>query len=249
MIFGIIYSPVSFFIVFLTILIVGIWEFYQLFENPSHKSTKAFGIILGIIIYSMFFLDAMNGLQPKVFTLLIPLFFLMFFFNLYADTNRKKYAPFINILGALYVAIPMGLLSYLVFDNYAFKPYQVLGLIWLIWTNDSFAYFTGSLFGKKKLFERISPGKSWEGFFGGLVFTLAMGYGIGIYFEDTTKWVLFGFCISVFGTIGDLVESQMKRLAGAKDSGTILPGHGGVLDRFDALLFAIPFVFVVEVFF
>ena len=81
MIFGIIYSPVSFFIVFLTILIVGIWEFYQLFENPSHKSTKAFGIILGIIIYSMFFLDAMNGLQPKVFTLLIPLFFLMFFFS------------------------------------------------------------------------------------------------------------------------------------------------------------------------
>jgi len=147
------------------------------------------------------------------------------------------------------VAVPFSLLSYIVFpDGGNYEPLSLLGIIFLIWTNDSFAYFTGSLIGKTKLFERISPGKTWEGFFGGLFFCLGMGLLIGTYLENIPKWILFALIMSVFGTVGDLVESHMKRLAGMKDSGKILPGHGGVLDRFDALIFATPFIFVVDLF-
>lgn len=246
---GILLSPFSFMVVFLFFVIVGIWEIFLLFENPSKPRIKVFGIALGVILFGLTFLDAFKGIDQRLFALFIPAFTLLFFFNLYQNAQQKLFAPFINIIGVVYVALPFSLLNYLVFDNSGnYTPYHALALIFIIWANDSFAYFTGSLMGKNKLFESISPGKTWEGFFGGLVAALIMGYVFGVYFNQPIKWITIGFTMSVFGTIGDLVESQMKRLAGKKDSGTILPGHGGVLDRFDALLFTLPFVFAIELF-
>jgi phosphatidate cytidylyltransferase len=118
----------------------------------------------------------------------------------------------------------------------------------LIWANDTFAYIVGKSIGKHKLFERISPKKTIEGFIGGMIFTVAGAYILGQsnYFDFITpwQWMAFAAILVVFGTLGDLVESQLKRNAGVKDSGKIMPGHGGILDRLDSVLFAIPFLFL-----
>jgi phosphatidate cytidylyltransferase len=115
----------------------------------------------------------------------------------------------------------------------------------LIWTNDSFAYFSGRAFGKHKLFERISPKKTWEGTFGGILFTLLLGFIIGSYINkgEVLFWMISALIIAPGAILGDLLESLFKRSLAVKDSGKILPGHGGVLDRFDAALFTIPFFY------
>lgn len=242
------FSHLTFGIVFLFFVLAGIWEFYQLFDTPSHIRTRIFGLSLAALGFGLTFVDAHLGLNPKWYFMLVPGFFLLFFFNLYQQRQQKtNYAPFINIIGVVYVTLPFSLLNFLLYKpDGSYYPFGVLGLIFLIWANDSFAYLSGSQIGKNKLFERISPGKSWEGFIGGLAATMVVGYLLGLYLGDGVKWMIFAFMVSVFGTIGDLVESHMKRLSGKKDSGTILPGHGGVLDRFDGLIFALPFVYLVE---
>ncbi|WP_127845128.1 phosphatidate cytidylyltransferase [Psychroflexus aestuariivivens] len=130
-----------------------------------------------------------------------------------------------------------------------YKPnyeYVLVGTFVLIWTNDSFAYLVGKSFGKRKLFERISPKKTIEGFIGGAIFTMIMGYLIFIYIDilNWWAWLILAVIISVFGTLGDLVQSKFKRKADVKDSGKIMPGHGGIFDRMDSMLFSSTFVFI-----
>lgn len=161
------------------------------------------------------------------------------------------------MLGFFYVTVPMILLVFMLdllsdFETgYAFdETYPVLMILFLIWTNDTMAYFTGRMFGRNKLYESLSPKKTWEGFFGGMIFTIIVAFVLqhfNFIRKDAIDAVMIGLLVSVFGTIGDLFESMMKRQAGVKDSGIILPGHGGLLDRFDAFLLAIPFVFVYEI--
>ncbi len=122
----------------------------------------------------------------------------------------------------------------------------MLAFFGIIWTFDSFAYVTGTLTGKTKLFKKISPGKTIEGIIGGTTFAVLTAYIISLYSPtlNTVQWILLAIIISLTGTIGDLIESAIKRNAGVKDSGSFLPGHGGFLDRFDSLFFSVPFVFV-----
>ncbi|MCM4155915.1 phosphatidate cytidylyltransferase [Gramella sp. AN32] len=126
-----------------------------------------------------------------------------------------------------------------------FKPNLVIGIFFLIWTNDTFAYLVGKNFGKTKLYEKISPNKTIEGFLGGLVFTCIMSYLIYYYtkFLYPGVWLGMGVIISIFGTLGDLIQSKFKRQAGVKDSGKLMPGHGGLFDRLDSIIFASPFVY------
>ncbi|WBL21740.1 MULTISPECIES: phosphatidate cytidylyltransferase [unclassified Zunongwangia] len=126
-----------------------------------------------------------------------------------------------------------------------FKPKLVVGIFGLIWTNDTFAYIVGKNFGKRKLFERISPNKTVEGFIGGIIFTAIVSYFIADYtsFLNPLDWVGLAIFISVFGTLGDLIQSKFKRQAGVKDSGNLMPGHGGLFDRLDSIIFAAPFVY------
>jgi phosphatidate cytidylyltransferase len=128
-------------------------------------------------------------------------------------------------------------------DTYSYQI--ILGFFILLWTNDTGAYLSGKYFGKHKLFERISPKKTWEGSIGGGILTLAFAYVLSIYFTNLniTNWLIIGVLIAVFGGLGDLVESMLKRSLGIKDSGKLLPGHGGILDRFDGLLLSVPFVY------
>lgn len=151
------------------------------------------------------------------------------------------------IFTVVYTAIPfgfaLGLPKYFLNDNTF--TWEVFLLFVLIWSSDSFAYFAGRLFGKHKMAPKISPKKTWEGFAGGVVFTLILGYFIEQQFPDLRgNWMAVGFLTAVFAPLGDLVESQLKRTFGVKDSGNIIPGHGGILDRLDSFIIAAPVVYL-----
>ena len=149
------------------------------------------------------------------------------------------------IFTVIYVSLPFGFaLGLPRFFDGTFT-WEVFMLFVLIWSSDSFAYFTGRLFGKHKMAPKISPKKTWEGFAGGVFFTLILGYFIEQKFQELRgNWMVIGFLVSVFAPIGDLVESQLKRTFGVKDSGNIIPGHGGVLDRLDSFIIAAPVVYL-----
>ena len=160
--------------------------------------------------------------------------------ELYFDSGKL-------IFTTIYVAIPFGLAlglpKYSVYEN-TFSL-EVFFLFILIWSSDTFAYLTGKFFGKHKMAPKISPKKTWEGFAGGVVLTLVAGFFVEKYFPELRgNWMVVGFLISVFAPLGDLVESQLKRTFGVKDSGNIIPGHGGVLDRLDSFIICVPVVYL-----
>jgi phosphatidate cytidylyltransferase len=172
-----------------------------------------------------------------------PIVFCMFIYELY---TASRY-PFANIaymtLGMFYIGIPFALLNFIAFDGSHFYSKIVFGLLVLTWVNDTGAYLVGSQFGKTPLFPRISPRKTWEGTIGGISTTILCGLILSIFITDIAplNWIVLAMMVAMFGTLGDLVESMLKRSVGIKDSGTLLPGHGGLLDRFDAFIFVIPF--------
>jgi len=171
-----------------------------------------------------------------------------------AELLRSKNASVKNsaltLFGLIYVALPFSLLNFIVYSgnpgNTAFYPWILVGIFLIIWVYDSMAYVFGSLLGKHKIAVNISPGKSWEGLIGGTVFAVIMGIVNAVLFGkiDMTNWIIIALLVVIFGTLGDFFESKIKRETGIKDSGNILPGHGGLLDRFDSLLFAAPVIFV-----
>ena len=230
---------------FLVISILGLWEFYSLLENANHHPQKVLGILTGILI----FLFPLNHYIPYILPLII---FGLFFIELF----RKFENPFTNIaytiLGFIYISIPFTFLGYgtayfretSLGISESYFPNLLLGFFFLVWANDTFAYLVGISIGKHRLFERHSPKKSWEGFIGGIICAQGIAYIISIYFTELAPihWLVVALIVSVFGTMGDLVESMFKRSLGLKDSGNILPGHGGILDRFDAVLLSAPFV-------
>ncbi len=234
---------------FLLLTAVGLWEFYSLVEKAGIYPNKAAGLLAGVVLFISNALTA-TGAVPLEWLLLNFIFiFLIFLFELY----RKDPNPFTNIaftfFGLLYVAVPFSLLNY--FPNPAFLPgvYHsslLLGFFILIWVNETGAYVVGTAFGRHRLFERISPKKSWEGAIGGGVLAFITAWVISrVYWQmSMDDWMIMAAIVVVFGSYGDLFESMFKRSINAKDSGTILPGHGGVLDRFDGVFMAAPFVFV-----
>jgi phosphatidate cytidylyltransferase len=163
--------------------------------------------------------------------------------------------PFANIgatlIGLFYVSLPMGLLNLIAFGSGHFEPGRVFCLILFIWAADTGAYFAGKNFGKHKLAPSISPGKTWEGWAGGAALTLLVGWAAGYFLPDIplSHRLIAAGVVAVFGPLGDLAESMLKRSAGVKDSGTFLPGHGGLLDRFDAFLLVLPVLAVLQVLF
>src|SRR5690606_32782836 len=143
-----------------------------------------------------------------------------------------------------FVAMPFVLLNVMAFEDGVYNFEVILGSLLILWATDTGAYFAGTRFGKRKLFERISPKKSWEGFIGGAVLAMIFAWGSSVYLKSLspTSWLVVGVLIIVGGTFGDLIESLLKRSIEIKDSGSSLPGHGGFLDRFDGLLISVPFI-------
>ena len=234
----------TYFLLFLGLTLLGIAEFYRLVQVQGIMPHRGAGLVLGAVFYTSVFLVERELMPSELLFLSVPLVFLVFILEMY----RKHPQPFTNIafnlMGAAYIAGPFGLLHTLAYldDEYSWQP--VLGLMLLIWASDTGAYIFGKNFGKHKLFERISPGKTWEGWVGGTLLAIVVGYVLSLFFNDleTYQWIGVAIIVAVFGILGDLTESLLKRSLGVKDSGTLLPGHGGILDRFDSLLMAIPFI-------
>jgi phosphatidate cytidylyltransferase len=191
--------------------------------------------------------NLMRGWEFITLRVLLTAMALSFLSLLYELVSWPKSSPpFANIgvaLGGLfYISIPMALLTVIAKGPHGYEPGRVFCLIFFVWAADTGAYFAGKNFGKHKLAPSISPGKTWEGWAGGALLTLAVGWAAGYFLPDiplSHRLVAAGV-VAVFGPLGDLAESMLKRSAGVKDSGTFLPGHGGLLDRFDAFLLVLP---------
>ncbi|MGC8824646.1 MAG: phosphatidate cytidylyltransferase [Bacteroidales bacterium] len=248
MVAAIIGGEVSF-MVFFTLLMTGaLWEFYGLTQKMEAEPQKIWGIVGGVLLLLIFYLTATGHVKSTTFAVFIGWALVSFVMELF----RNKSRPFLNIaftwLGLVYIAVPLAMLLSIAYREniYQYNFHLVLSYFILIWTYDTMAYVCGILWGKHKLFERLSPKKTWEGAIGGILFAWLAAYILSIFFKELTlyQWFIFALLVAVFGTLGDLAESMLKRSIGVKDSGNILPGHGGLLDRFDALFLAIPAVYL-----
>ncbi len=236
-------------LLFLFITIGCLWEFYALVESDDVSPNKLTGILTGAFIFSANALIVLDVASYKLLLFSFLLIFLIFLFELY----RKRPNPFTNIsytfMGLVYIAIPFSLLNYFpnpTFCDGLYNKSFILGFFYMIWVNETTAYVVGTSIGKTRLFKSVSPKKSWEGMIGGAVLTFLASWIISRFYTDLSfaNWFVIAAIIVVFGTYGDLFESLLKRSNNKKDSGNVLPGHGGILDRFDGVLIAAPFVFV-----
>lgn len=270
LLFSILFSTESFFALFGLFLLIAIYEFCNLIQ--VHKVFPlVFGFILFLTVtlvshYNTVTTDTINkvfntnikiaiNIQQLdiillVITLVVSIKCILFLFydNIQKISTSSKY---LYLLG--YVILPFIFITKISFGINDYNPKIIIGLFILIWTNDTFAYIVGKSIGKIKLFEKISPKKTIEGFFGGIVFAVLAGYLISKYYikakpEFSDKsiliWTSIAVIVGIMGTIGDLIESKFKRIAGVKDSGSFMPGHGGILDRLDSVIFVAPIIFL-----
>lgn len=247
-------------VLFFVISALGLWEFYSLLEKNNYAPQKYYGLLLGAMAFIT--IGILRTTEHSVYLFfMIAAIFSAFIIELF----REKGAPFINVAltltGIIYIILPFSLLlayAAIIYDAEIISSLffgtehseqskrLILGFFFLIWANDTFAYLIGKSMGKTRLFERISPKKTWEGTVGGAICSQGIAYIISIYFIELhpVHWHVVAMIVSVFGTFGDLTESMFKRSMGVKDSGIIFPGHGGILDRFDSALLAAPFVII-----
>ncbi|MES2852336.1 MAG: phosphatidate cytidylyltransferase [Bacteroidota bacterium] len=267
---SILYSTESFFILFGIFLIIAVYEFCNLIQIhkvfPILFATALYTIVTLVSHYNKITTDTINQIfntdleiainiqQLDVVLLVIALvvsikcILFLFYDNIQKISTSSKY---LYLLG--YIILPFVFITKISFGINDYNPKIIIGLFILIWTNDTFAYIVGKSVGRTKLFEKISPKKTIEGFLGGIVFAILAGYLISKYyikanpeFSDRSIliWTSIAVIVGIAGTIGDLIESKFKRIAGVKDSGSIMPGHGGILDRLDSVIFVAPIIFL-----
>ena len=247
-------NPTAMSALFALVTGLTVWEFTGLVNNRPAVSVNRFISTVAAVYWFLAMVGFCSGLTPP--TVFIP-YLVTLVYLLIAELYTKAEDPVndwaYTMMAQLYIAVPFSLLSVLAFRStpagVMYTYLMPLSVFVFLWINDSGAYCCGSLLGRHKLFPRISPGKSWEGSIGGFVFVAAAAaliwyltdlYGINDLQLNLWQWIGLGLVVAVFGTWGDLVESLFKRTLGIKDSGNILPGHGGMLDRFDSSLLAIP---------
>jgi len=267
---SILYSTESFFLLFGIFLVIAIYEFCALVQLNS-----IFPMLFGSILYTSITLISNYNKETTVFlnrvfltqwdlsvniqqldivllaiTLVVSVKCILFLF--YDSVQKISLSgKYLYLLG--YIILPFVFITKISFGVNSYNPKIIIGLFILIWTNDTFAYIVGKSMGKHKLFEKISPKKTIEGFLGGIAFAVFAGYLISkLYIEPKPEfsqksiliWTSIAVIVGVLGTIGDLIESKFKRIAEVKDSGSIMPGHGGILDRLDSVIFVAPIIFL-----
>jgi len=257
-------NSITNYLLFLFILIFGLFEFYRFTKNINYYPNDKVGIAIGIIIYSLSYFVSANIISSNMFVLALPLLLFIPIFELY----QKKENPIINIsvtfFGLAYVVLPLSLIQFIVLGTQAtvnqadiistlnpnnevvyYNSFIIIGYFIIQWVSDTGAFVFGVSFGKHRLFERISPKKSWEGAIGGFITTIGAAFLVYYIYPqlELLNWIIISLIITFFGIYGDLIESLFKRSVNLKDSGKIMPGHGGILDRFDSTLLALPMVF------
>lgn len=245
-------GPYGFASLFFAINLIALWEFYRITSLMGYKPFSVLGLITGATIFFTSFLSVFFHFNGFLFSVVIPLFVLIFISTIYSKSDTAMLDMVFTVFGVLYIAVPLTFFNYISFiANQSYNFWTILGFFILLWVNDTFAYIFGVSFGKHRLFEKISPKKSWEGFFGGTLFTLILSFFMAKITNifSLTDWIIIGLIISIAGVYGDLFESFIKRSVNIKDSGKLLPGHGGMLDRIDSALLSSPLVFTYLVLF
>ena len=248
------FGPLSFAILFTLITIISTFEFYTLINQYQEQNISRILNCTGAgILFISSYLYKTNTYDSNIFLIYVLYLIVLFISGLYTKHENPLQSWAYTIMGQIYIALPFSLLNFISFSevsifgieitkNVEYSPLLLLALFVFIWLNDTGAYLVGSQIGKNRLFERISPKKSWEGFFGGIAFAMLAGFGFSFLQNDynTMQCIGMGMIVSIFATWGDLTESLLKRTLGVKDSGNMIPGHGGFLDRFDSVLLAAP---------
>jgi len=249
---GLFGGPYSFVLLFSIITGICLWEYLGMVlvkDKQRDRIRKVVGLIMGIlpmVLSALVQLGVVN--DPTTFVLITSLLFSPFIFSAFIfEMFTGSDQPFANIayiiLGIIYIGVPFALLDFIAFDGEYFHAKTVFGLLLLTWLNDTGAYMVGSIWGKTPLLPRISPKKTWEGSLGGGVITFITAIILYLTLNELSiiDWLVLAAIVAVFASLGDLVESMLKRSQQIKDSGTLLPGHGGLLDRFDGFIFCLPF--------
>jgi len=231
--------PLSIGLLFALVGILGTLELKKIIEKQGLDFDLWPTLTLGLLAYA-------SIIYPELQFLLYAGVFAYFVKQLYQKSKKPLQQLGTSLFAVVYLFIPLALAIPVAIESSNYQPNTLMGLFILIWSSDSWAFISGSLFGKHKLFERHSPKKTWEGFWGSVVLTAGTGYLLSItgFGLCATEWISLGVLTVFVGTAGDLFQSMLKRASGLKDSGTLLPGHGGILDRFDSILFCLPAYYI-----
>jgi phosphatidate cytidylyltransferase len=248
------WGKLPFAVVMLSANILSLWEFYQITGNRKVQTHQVLGMLTGcfLMVLCILYVTGMvrmdflfdKTLLVMIAALLILPVFILFIGELFSRSETPLYNVAVGICGVLYISLPLTLL--IMINDQSNGRLFVLAIFALIWVNDTMAYVSGKLTGKHPLYPRISPKKTWEGSIGGALFCIFVSFLFSRFSSELglLQWFAFGLIIVIFATLGDLSESMIKRSLHIKDTGTIMPGHGGILDRFDATLMTAPFIFI-----
>ena len=241
----IVYSQWTFAVLFAIIDALALWEFYRIGRQGGYKPLAIYGTAVGLVAFVLSFMASASLIDTRIMLLMVPLLIPIFIIVLFGQFDNPIMAISYTFYGLLYIALPFALISPIAFHSDNYQSIMVLGMFIIIWVNDTGAYCFGVTIGRHRMFERISPKKTWEGFIGGALAAVGASLILARFFPvlNQTQWIVVALLTVTFGTLGDLVESQLKRTVGIKDSSNILPGHGGILDRFDSIILAIPVIF------
>lgn len=234
------YSQESLAILFGVFLLIGVYEFCKI------ASLNLFISLPFAAAFYFFCWNKSDDVKLKTIivslSIVIALKLLLYLFNT-QKTNFKMATRYLLLVG--YIVIPFTITNYIAIGKNGYNPKILISILILIWANDTFAYLVGKNFGKNKLFPSVSPKKTIEGFIGGMIFTILSSVLLAKFYIESNIlyiWIIIAIIVSIFSTLGDLIQSKFKRVAGIKDSGKIMPGHGGILDRLDSIIFVIPFI-------
>jgi phosphatidate cytidylyltransferase len=243
---GVFYNEWSLLVLFGTFCCLTLIEFFNLLNQSGIRVNQVFATITGTVIFTVHYLIQQTLLHSTWYYALLAFVFLLFLIELFQHNDNPFYRIANTFLGIIYIAIPYTLFASTAFIHGPYNSGVVMGLLLLLWANDIGGYIAGMSFGKHKLFERVSPKKTWEGSIGGALLSIVTAIVIAQYFTSLAlqHWLALACIMVIFGSMGDLVESLFKRNLSVKDSGKLIPGHGGLLDRFDGLLIAAPFLVV-----
>ncbi len=235
-------------IVFLLFMLIALQETYKIIGTEGHKAQENYGLIAASVIFISSYLVAQGLAQTIIYFLIAPIFMGFFIIEIFKHDKKQYRSISKTVFGLVYVAVPFSMFNYLgTFELWKndIHNYLLLAFFLILWANDTGAYIIGSLIGKNPFIKHISPKKTIEGTLGGIITATGTAALLSLLSPSVNmlSWIGLGIVISVSGTYGDLAESMMKRRAKVKDSGKIMPGHGGILDRFDSFIFAVPAVF------